>query len=243
MKDLRGRFRKAQIESCLQHNVIEVENIDALRQLLGWEHRPSIESFPHILEVRFLTDANYRRIRDAEVLAAACCNEGHTTILEIGTSKGQSTALMALNAPEATIHTVNIPPDEISKVGKFITYRPELSEIGSYYRERSCANVRQILANTAKWEPDIDRIDVAFIDGCHDAEFVFQDTEKILRHCRQGGIILWHDFNPALINMYDWIADVCLGITRLYQKGFIQAPILHLKNSWIGLYRIGGYEL
>lgn len=222
--------------------VLELEDLPSLLQALGWTKRPVLEGFPHLHQFQHLTDINQRRLRDAEVIAAACCNAGHHDILEIGTSSGQTTAIMALNAPGATIHTINIPPDEIDEGGKLVTYAPALAQIGSYYRERGCKNVRQILANTAKWQPDIPRIDVAFVDGCHDAGFVYNDTAKILPFCPKGSIVLWHDFNPALIPVHDWIADVCRGVARLYASHLIDAPILHLKHSWVGLYRVGGYE-
>ncbi len=222
--------------------VLEVEDLPSLLQALGWSKRPALESFPHLEQFQHLTDINQRRLRDAEVIAAACCNAGQQHILEIGTSLGQTTALMALHAPGATVHTINIPPEEIQEGGKLITYAPTVQHIGSYYRERGCKNVRQILANTANWQPDIPRIDVAFVDGCHDADFVYNDTAKILPFCPKGSIMLWHDFSPVLVSVYDWIGDVCRGVARLYANGLVTAPILHLKNSWVGLYRVGGYE-
>jgi len=231
------------IEYFLRKSVIEIENIEILQKLLGWRYSAILEGFPHIHEFKFITDINQRRIRDAEVLGAACRNVGINNLLEIGTSSGHTTALMSVNAPTATIHTVNIPPEEATEGGKHITYIPNRHEIGFYYRESGCTNIRQILANTAYWEPDIDNIDVAFIDGCHDSDFVFQDTVKTLQHCRDGAIILWHDFDPQLIYMYDWIASVCTGIYRLHKNGIIKGPIIHLRNSWIGLYRVGGYDL
>ena len=101
-----------------------------------------------------------------------------------------------------------------------------------------CANVRQIYANTATWEPDIGPIDVAFIDGCHDADFVFNDSRKVLKHCRPGSAMLWHDFAPELTPVYPWIAEVCSGVERLYRERLISGRILHLRESWVGLYRV-----
>lgn len=113
-------------------------------------------------------------------------------------------------------------------------------EIGAYYRQRGLKNITQIIANTATWEPDIGTIDLVFIDGCHDAKFVYNDTRKVLKHARHNSFILWHDFNPALMDMHSWIYEVCLGIEKLYRKGLIKGHIFHVKDSWIGVYKIGG---
>ena len=156
-------------------------------------------------------------------------------LLEIGTAAGQTTAIMAMNAPKAAVYTVNIPPEQIRRGGKLVTYAPELDEIGSYYRSKECPNVHQILANTADWEPDFGPIDVSFIDGCHDAKFVFNDTAMVLRHCRAGSILIWHDFCPELAMTSSPKANVCAGIEKLFRKRILRGPIYHLRDSWIGL--------
>lgn len=220
----------------IEQNVIVVRNIECLRIAMGWAHAPVIDH-AEIDRFEYLEDLNHRRLRDAEVLGSACCNGDPEIILEIGTSIGNGTALIAQNAPDALVYTVNIPPEEITSGGSFVTHAPSRDEIGRYYREKGCKNVRQIFANTARWEPEFFPIDVAFIDGCHDADFVFNDTRKVLQKCKPGSIILWHDFCPALIPVYPWIADVCLGVSRLYAEGLLSGKILHLQDSWVGLYR------
>ena len=218
-------------------NVYEVLNLECLKTAMRWQADPILEG-SHLHEYRFLTDLNNRKLRDAEIIGAACRNEAPSVILEIGTSYGHGSALMAQNAPEAIVHTVNIPPEEIAQGGTYVTFAPEHAEIGRYYREQGFMNVRQILANTATWEPDIGLIDIAFIDGCHDAEFVYSDTRKLLKHCRPGSLIMWHDFAPSMVKVHCWIRDVCLGVERLYADGLVKGPILHLQDSWVGMYRV-----
>jgi len=232
-----GRWNAGSRCPRLAANVLEVRSLEHLSTALGWSRKPLVEG-EHFYAYQYLEDLNNRRLRDAEVIAAACCNDGHRIVVEIGTAHGKTTALMAKNAPDAKIYTVNIPPEEIAQGGKNVTFAPEREEIGKYYREQGCANVEQILANTKHWNPDFGPIDVAFIDGCHDAEFVYNDTRKILDKCRPGGIVMWHDFNPELTRVYPWMRDVCLGVERLYRDGILKGRILHLQDSWVGLYRV-----
>lgn len=223
----------------LDANVLEVRSFAHLKRALGWSRDPSLED-EQLHAYRGLGDLNDRRLRDAEVIGGACANEARKIALEIGTAHGLTTALMAENAPRATVYTVNIPPDEIASGGVYTTFAPAHEQIGRVWRERKLANVVQILANTATWEPDFGPIDVALIDGCHDTEFVVGDTRKVLARCREGSLILWHDFHPTLRRVHPWIASVCRGVEQLYRDGLLHGPILHLQDSWIGLYRVPG---
>ncbi len=221
----------------LSANVLTVRNLSCLNKAMGWSNNPRLDS-EHLSQFQYMEDLNDRRFRDAEVLGAACCNGDPAVLLEIGTSHGRSTALMAQNAPGGIVHTINIPPEEIAEGGKNVTFAPSRDEIGAYYREKGLNNIHQIFANTKNWEPDFGIIDVAFVDGCHDADFVYSDTRKILKKCRPGSIVMWHDFSLELARVYHWIDSVCEGVERLYAEGLLQGRILHLQDSWVGLYKV-----
>lgn len=216
-------------------NTLRVRSITHLRKAMRWTTEPMIFG-DSIHQFQYLEDLNDRRLRDAEVIASVCANHAAENIVEIGTASGRTTALMAVNAPSATIHTVNIPPEEISQGGIHTTYGPTRDEIGIVYRQMGLSNVRQILANTAYWQPDIDPINIAFIDGSHDSKFVYNDTRILLRNAPVGSIFLWHDFAPELACVYPWIAEVCHGVEKLYRNGLIRGRILYLEDSWVGLY-------
>jgi predicted O-methyltransferase YrrM len=218
-------------------NTLEVRDVECLKKAFGWTQNALLDA-PHLHEFNYLADLNERRLRDAESIMTVCRNAKAKTILEIGTATGQTTALIARNAPEATVHTVNIPPEEIAQGGELVTRAFSREAIGATYRAQGCTNVRQIFANTATWQPDIGSIDVAFIDGCHDTEFVFNDSRKALAHMKPGSFILWHDFHPGLVDQYEWIRCVCRGVEMLYERGLIKGRILHLRDSWVGIFQI-----
>jgi predicted O-methyltransferase YrrM len=195
-----------------------------------------------IYAFEYLEDVNERRIRDAETIGAVARNANPRVCVEIGTSTGHSTALIAANAPQAQVYTVNIPPEAIAagEGGKMTTEALEREEIGVYYQKRGLTNITQILANTAQWEPEMAFIDVAYIDGSHDTQFVYHDTLKLLKKMHPGSFILWHDFNPSLARKYRWIYSVCMGVEKLFEDGIIQGRLLHVRDSWVGVYRVGG---
>jgi predicted O-methyltransferase YrrM len=224
---------------CLEQAIIELNNVSELKKVFNWQYDPVFDR-PDIYDFEYVEDVNERRVRDAESLATVIRNVVPGVALEIGTSNGMGTALMASNAPQSKIYTVNIPPEEIvsGEGGQLTTIALEREKIGAAYRERGLTNITQIYANTATWEPNIGTIDVAFIDGCHDADFVYNDTRKVLAQMKPGSFILWHDFNLKLANKYHWIKEVCLGVERLYEDGLLSGRIFQIRDSWVGIHRV-----
>lgn len=222
----------------LRQAVVEVDSFSELQRLMGWTEKPVFTDLNYLTTYNYSLDVNDRKLHDAESVCGVIKNTNPNVCLEIGTAQGHMTAFMADNCDKGTVHTVNIHPDEINDGGVLTTFAPSLEEIGTYYKSKNKSNIKQIIANTATWEPNIGTIDVGFIDGSHDTEFVFNDTKKILAHCKKGSFIIWHDFNLDLIGKHDWIHSVCLGVAKLYKQGIIKGEIYHIKNSWVGIYRV-----
>ena len=231
------RYLQARKFPYLNHYVIEVNNLNELMKVFGWKLRPTLRNRT-VYEFEHSEDLNERRIRDAEVLGVAACNTKPSICLDIGTGFGHSAALMALNAPQSQVHTVNILPEDMHKGGKLTTGTLKKEEIGAYYKEQGLINITQHFANTARWTPNIGNIDVAFIDGCHDTKFVYNDTKIVLKHMRQGSFVLWHDFNLDLVDKYPWIRSVCAGVEKLFAHGLLNGQIFHVRDSWIRVYRV-----
>ncbi len=223
----------------LQHSVIELNNFHELKKVFGWKNDPILDR-PDIYNFEYIEDVNERRIRDAESLATVMRNANPKVALEIGTSNGMGTLLISANSPNSKIYTINIPPEEIisGEGGELTTAALEREKIGIAFRERKLTNIEQIYTNTEKWEPNIGTIDVDFIDGCHDSEFVYNDTQKVLSQMKTGSFVLWHDFNLDLVKKHHWIHSVCSGVEKLYQDGLINGRIFHVRDSWVGVYRV-----
>lgn len=223
----------------LKRNVIELNNMEELKKIMGWKDNPTLND-PWLNECSTFLDANERRMRDAESICVVCKNTNPSTIVEIGTSYGRTTTHIADNAPDASIHTLNILPEgiESGEAGKVVTHALTKNEIGKLYKERDLPNITQIYENSLTWEPNMKEVDIAFIDGCHDKEFVISDTLKVINKMKKGSFVMWHDFNLDLINRCDWIHDVCSAVERLYVLGVIKGPVYHIKDSWVCIYEV-----
>ena len=135
------------------------------------------------------------------VLAAILAVERPAAVLEVGTFVGSTTRMMAENAPQAVIHTVDLPldfsPEEPSRVGipkddfQLISRRV----VGRDFAGQQCAaRIVQHFGDTAEWDFDAAKpADFFFIDGSHTYEYCRNDSEKCFALCSGEGVFLWHD--------------------------------------------------
>ena len=141
-------------------------------------------------------------------------------VLEIGSFRGLTTLNIALNAKQAEIHTLDLPPDADPANTKFDTNDVNiiLSRGGYYYEGRpEAARIHQHYGDTATF--DFDKIgkgvDFCLIDAAHSYEYVRNDTARSLPLIAEDGLILWHDYgrNDFMIGSQDaW------GVTRFLHE-------------------------
>ena len=110
-------------------------------------------------------------------------------ILEFGTFNGLSTWHLVTNAPDAVVTTVDLPPevsvagstDSGLQKGKTREFLPPSS------------NLRVVEIDSRAWTPDVEDIDLCFIDAGHSYECARNDTEKALKVMSRRGVVVWHD--------------------------------------------------
>lgn len=213
-----------------------VDNLQEFNAVFGF-NVDGILLDPTIDEIETPCDLNGRKRRDAEVLATIAANNSGDC-LEIGTSFGHGTHKIATNIHGAgTVYTVNVLPEQIGSDEKLVTHLLKREDIGSYFRGRRIDNIRQIYANTMDWRipSEVDHLVMGFIDGNHDTEAVHSDTLLIYDRIKDGGFIVWHDFSPLYRPQFEWIDCVMKGVERSLEELGIDAEIVNLKHSWMGV--------
>jgi predicted O-methyltransferase YrrM len=134
-------------------------------------------------------------------LATLCALVRHRQagrILEIGTFDGGTTLNFAENVSVGgLVTTLDLPPDWRATGHDGPDNVPAASMVGQRFRAAPAADrIRQVFGDstTLDWRELGGPFDLIFIDGCHEYEYVLQDTANALRVIRPGGMILWHDY-------------------------------------------------
>lgn len=120
-------------------------------------------------------------------------------VLEIGSFRGLTTLNIAMNAPEAEIHTLDLPPDFDPAETKFANNDENVIKArGSYYYEgrEEAARVHQHYGDTAafNFEQIGGGVDFCLIDAAHSYDYVRNDTVRSLPLMASDSLMLWHDY-------------------------------------------------
>ncbi|MCB0264522.1 MAG: class I SAM-dependent methyltransferase [Calditrichaeota bacterium] len=157
-------------------------------------------------------------------------------IFEIGTMNGRTTLNMALNAPDdCEIFTLDLPADAAENTKFNISKRylrlVDKAQSGELFANKSAIDfpciqlIKQLYGDSGTF--DFSRfensIDVVFIDGSHDFDYVLNDSEIALKLLRNGkGIILWHDYRPEI--------DVVPAL-EVFRKRHPEIEISHIRDT------------
>ncbi len=172
---------------------------------------------------------------EAVSLALLARNSSPRCILEIGTASGGTTRLLALNAPDAVVHTLDLPPHETQTLlqgtdAGFIESRT----VGvAFAGTREAARIVQHFGDSAEFDfgsiPS--RVGLAFIDGSHSYEYVRSDTEKVLSVMAEDGIIVWHDYGGGVALGY--------GVTEYLAEIQRDLGVCLIRGTSLGVARLG----
>lgn len=106
-------------------------------------------------------------------------------VFELGTFRGGTAYLFALNTPPTTkIYTLDIE----RRTDRIDTYRDDDSTRKIVFLE---GDARKFSFD--QWKG---RCDLVFVDGDHTAEGVCRDTAIALSLIHDRGVVVWHDFTP-----------------------------------------------
>jgi len=183
-----------QCDALLRKGLVEGDPLQGLRAQ-GFSSAPATFLLPADLH-----DGGGTRLEELVYLAAATRVLQPRKIFEIGTFKGRTTTVFALNAPAAEIVTLDLPADFDPDPASYIRSDAELvlarNPVEFIERYGVAPRCRQVLCDSRSFDPEPHRntVDLAFVDGAHTYEYVRNDTEKIARMMRPGGLVFWHDY-------------------------------------------------
>lgn len=145
-------------------------------------------------------------------------------IFEIGTLNGYTALHFAMNAPQAEIYTLDLPPDTSVRLS---TTLGDDEFVGDSLKRKRLFEGREegkrihpLFGDSAAldFSPFHGTIDFFFIDGSHSYEYVRNDTLKALDCCHPGSIIAWHDYGRRGVNgVSRWLHEFSKSHFELYR--------------------------
>lgn len=139
-------------------------------------------------------------------------------IFEFGTFLGSTSAMLALNLPDATIVTLDLPRADINPAGsaspathsghqedadlRRISRASSGIVIARERKEGRGEQIIQMYHDSLKFRPGDhgfeQSFDVIFIDGGHDTATIAADTRNAFAMARSNALIVWHDYRSPL---------------------------------------------
>ena len=169
------------------------------------------------LDMRFVDIDGATPFRDLIAILSLAKRQNPKAVLEFGTYYGSTTANLALNFPDATIHTIDLPEDT-REAGALIEGQPVNDlhlirgrKLGKSFRGTPLErNIVQHQGDTARYDYSAirDRVTVFLIDGSHTYEYARSDTMRSLALAQGESTFMWHDCDCYTLGVTTWLAEM-----------------------------------
>ena len=196
----------------------------------------------HETEVRFIGrgDGLSGGTSDAEAWILAVLAKNARAMFEFGTFAGKTTYLWARNAPEgARIVTLTLAPHQVEAYtsgpgdsARDVRHALKESTFERFFYTDTDVESRitQLYGDSKAFDesPYLEQFDLIFVDGSHAYTYVLSDSEKALRMCRPGGLILWHDYAGPRHSR---------GVYRALNELSRRIPLVHVRGTMFVAHR------
>jgi len=171
--------------------------------------------------------------RSPLVLCALAALLEPRTIFEFGTYHGDTTWLLARNAPTARVYTLDFAGLDAVQGAQL-----EVTDADEYFREwdrgarfrgtPEAERITQLVGDSAAFDfsPYRGSIDLVYIDASHSYSYVRADTEAALAMLSPRGAIVWDD--------YTHYAGIFAYLNELARS--LERPIIHLLDTRLAVY-------
>lgn len=130
-------------------------------------------------------------------------------IFEIGTYDGATTLLLARNAPDAEVFTLDLPPEGAGAATVTEEVKNAGQGVGRRFRGTDeSERITQLLGDSRTFDfgPWYGTVDFVVVDGGHELDCVRADTATAFRLLKPGGVIVWDDYErgwPGVVQAVD----------------------------------------
>lgn len=190
-----------------------------------------LDAFPELEGLSVdLGEISYRRSNldpmEQFALSALCQARHPKVVFEIGTYDGASTLLLARNAPEARVVTLDLPPDESDEATVAEEVRNASQGAGSrFHGTPEEARIEQLLGDSRVFDfsPWYGTVDLVLVDAGHEYDCASADSRNALKLLAPGGMVVWDDYQVG------WP-----GVVRAVDE--LGLPVVHLASTDFAVY-------
>ena len=169
------------------------------------------------LDLRYTEVSGSTPIRDILAVLALAMARQPRAVVEFGTFWGSATLNLARNLPNATIHTIDLPPDPATAQalteGKPVddVYLIESRQLGKAFRGTPVEErIVQHLGDTAAYDYSVIEDGPSFflIDGSHTYAYAKSDTLRAFALAEGESTFLWHDCDEGHPGVTRWLGEL-----------------------------------
>jgi Methyltransferase domain len=179
------------------------------------------------LDLRFVSVDGSTPYQDLIAILALAKKQNPSAALEFGTYFGSATANLALNLPEATINTIDLPED-MPEATALIEGKPvddlhliRGRQLGKAFRGTPLeSRIVQHTGDTATYDYSVipGPVSLFLIDGSHTYEYARNDTMRSFAVAEGDCTFLWHDcepYTPGVLRCLVELIDAGLPVVRV----------------------------
>jgi hypothetical protein len=193
------------------------------------------------LDMRFVDIGGAMPLRDLIAILSLAKNQNPRAALEIGTYFGSTTVNLALNLPESTIHTIDLPEDT-AEAESLVAGQPvddlhliRGRKLGRSFRGTPLEQrIVQHQGDTATYDYGAIQEPVSFflIDGSHTYDYARSDTMRCFALAKGESTFLWHDCDRHHAGVTTWLVE-------MIKAGL---PVVRVKDTSLGYMKIDAQD-
>lgn len=188
------------------------------------------------LDLRWADLSGSTPLNDVVAILSLAVAQQPEALLEFGTFCGSTTANFALNLPNATIHTIDLPPDS-EEAERMIRGKPvddwhliQSRHLGGAFLGTPLADrIVQHTGDTGTYDYGVIRDPLSFflIDASHTYEYVKSDTLRAFALAKGSCTFAWHDCDSLHPGVIRWLLELIqAGLPVVRVEGTIVACML-----------------
>jgi hypothetical protein len=178
------------------------------------------------LDLRYVDVDGSTPYRDLIAILSLAKNQNPQAALEFGTYFGSTTANLALNLPNARIHTIDLPEDSAA-ASALVKGQPvndlhliQGRQLGKSFRGTPQEQrILQHLGDTATYDYSVIQDPVTFflIDGSHTYDYARSDTLRSFALAQGECSFAWHDCDQFTPGVLKWLLEMIEGGLPVYR--------------------------